>query len=37
MHNLEEIKKQFLSEIPNFKEQCLKLIDGDLSKMDYKG
>lgn len=37
MHNLEKTKELFLSEIPNFKEQCLKLLNGDLSKMDYKG
>ena len=35
--NLEKTKELFLSEIPNFKEQCLKLINGDLSKMEYKG
>lgn len=37
MHDLEKTKELFLSEIPNFKEQCIKLLNGDLSKMDYKG
>lgn len=37
MYDLEKTKELFLSEIPNFKEQCMKLLKGDLSKMDYKG
>lgn len=37
MYNLEEMKKLFFSEIPDFKEQCMKLLKGDLTKMDYKG
>lgn len=37
MHNLEEMKELFLNEIPDFKQQCLKLINGDLTKLEYKG
>ena len=37
MHNLEKMKELFLSEIPGFKEECLKLLNGDLNKMSYKG
>ncbi|MEG1411659.1 MAG: nitrite/sulfite reductase [Terrisporobacter sp.] len=37
MDNLEKMKELFLSEIPAFKEECLKLLRGNSSKMEYKG
>lgn len=37
MDSLQKTKELFLSEIPSFKEKCLELLKGDLSKMDYKG
>ena len=37
MDNLQSTKELFLSEIPVFKEECLKLLSGDKSKMEYKG
>lgn len=37
MDNLEKMKELFLSEIPSFKEECLKLLSGERSKMEYKG
>ena len=37
MNNLEKSKELFLSEIPGFKEECIKLLNGDTSKMQYKG
>lgn len=37
MNNLEKSKELFLSEIPNFKEECKKFLNGDTTKMQYKG
>ena len=37
MENLQKTKELFLSEIPAFKEECLKLLNGDKSKMEFKG
>lgn len=37
MHDLEKTKELFLNEIPNFREECMKFLNGDLSKIDYKG
>lgn len=37
MESLEKMKEIFLSEIPQFKEECLKFLNGDKTKMDYKG
>ncbi|MDD5877884.1 MAG: nitrite/sulfite reductase, partial [Clostridiales bacterium] len=37
MNNLEKSKELFLSEIPGFKEECKKFLNGDTTKMQYKG
>ena len=37
MDNLQRMKELFLNEIPDFKKECIKLLNGDSSKMEYKG
>ena len=37
MDNLQRMKELFLNEIPDFKKECIKLLNGDRSKMEYKG
>ena len=34
---MDEFKKILLNELPNFKNYSLKLLNGEISKMDYKG